>query len=114
MPVFLFSATTFRATSVGVASYNTRDSPKHAQEALANALRHAHASSIKVTLDIEPASVRPEICDDGKGLTVPEFSATGLGLRTMRYRASLLGAKFQIKRLDDTGTCVVSDCPQVA
>ncbi len=85
-----------------------------AQEALANALRHAHANSIKVTLDIDPASVRLEICDDGDGLTVPEFSATGLGLRTMRYRASLLGAKFQITRLDDTGTCVVCECPQVA
>ncbi len=85
-----------------------------AQEALTNALRHAHASSIKVTLDIEPASVRLEICDDGEGLTDPEFSATGLGLRTMRYRASLLGAKFQITRPDDTGTCVVCECPQVA
>lgn len=85
-----------------------------AQEALTNALRHAHANSIKVTLDIERTSVRLEICDDGEGLTVPEFSAAGLGLRTMRYRASLVGATFQITRFDDTGTCVVCECPQAA
>ncbi len=85
-----------------------------AQEALANALKHAHANSIKVRLDIEPASVRLEICDDGEGLAVPEFSALGLGLRTMRYRASLLGAKFQITQREAVGTCIVCECPQAA
>jgi PAS domain S-box-containing protein len=85
-----------------------------AQEALSNALRHSHAHSIKVTLDIEPAIVRLEICDDGEGLTLPEFETMGLGLRTMKYRASLLGAKFQIKHLDAAGTCVVCECPQAA
>jgi len=58
--------------------------------------------------------VRLAIYDDGEGLTVPEISATGLGLRTMRYRASLLGAKFHITRLEHAGTCVVCECPQVA
>jgi two-component system, LuxR family, sensor kinase FixL len=85
-----------------------------AQEAIANALKHAHANSIKVTLDIEPASVRLEIRDDGKGLTLPENGATGLGLRTMSCRASLLGAKLRITRLDHAGTCVVCECPQAA
>ena len=85
-----------------------------AQEALANALRHAHANLIKVTLDIAPARVRLEIFDDGEGLTVPEFGATGLGLRTMRFRASLLGSKLQIKRLNPVGTCIVCECPHIA
>jgi two-component system sensor kinase FixL len=85
-----------------------------AQEALANALRHAHANSITVKLDVEPASVRLEICDDGNGLSSTEISASGLGLRTMRYRASLLGAKFQITRSEHAGTCIVCECPQAA
>ena len=85
-----------------------------AQEALANALRHAHANSIKVRLDIDPASVRLEVCDDGAGLTVPDYGTTGLGLRTMTYRASLLGAKLQIKHPEATGTCIVCECPQAA
>jgi signal transduction histidine kinase len=83
-----------------------------AQEAIANALKHAHANSIKVTLDIGPARVRLE-CDDGEGFA-PERSATGLGLRTMSYRASLLGAKFNIRHLNHAGTCVVCECPQAA
>lgn len=85
-----------------------------AQEALANALRHAHASSITVKLDVEPRSVRLEICDDGDGLSSAELSASGLGLRTMRYRASLLGAKFQITPLHHAGTCIVCECPPAA
>ena len=85
-----------------------------AQEALANALRHAHANSIKVRLDVDPAHVRLEVCDDGEGLMIPEYSTMGLGLRTMTYRASLLGAKFQIKHPEDTGTCIVCECPQAA
>jgi PAS domain S-box-containing protein len=85
-----------------------------AQEALANALRHAHANSITVKLDVEPGSVRLKICDDGDGLPFTELSASGIGLRTMRYRASLLGAKFQITRLDHAGTCIACECPQAA
>jgi PAS domain S-box-containing protein len=85
-----------------------------AQEALANALRHAHANSIAVKLDVEPGSVRLKIRDDGDGLPSTELSASGLGLRTMRYRASLLGAKFQITGLDHAGTCIVCECPQAA
>ena len=83
-----------------------------AQEALANALKHAHASAITVSLDIDPATVRLEICDDGEGLKVPEVTTEGLGLRTMRYRASLLGARFQV-RPSQPGTCIVCECPQI-
>jgi signal transduction histidine kinase len=85
-----------------------------AQEALANALRHARANLIKVTLDIAPASVRLEIFDDGEGLTVPGFGTKGLGLRTMRYRASLLGSKLQIKRRNPVGTRIVCETRNAA
>jgi PAS domain S-box-containing protein len=33
---------------------------------------------------------------------------------TMSYRATLLGAKFHITRLDHAETCVVCECPQAA
>jgi len=42
-----------------------RSSLPDCQEAIQNALKHAHASSIKVTLDVEREHVRLEICDDG-------------------------------------------------
>jgi signal transduction histidine kinase len=111
------SGPTLDFTTIGVA--RLRLSPaasdhlfRIAQEAIANALKHAHANSIKVTLGIEPACVRLEIRDDGEGLTLPAMGAMGLGLRTMRYRASLLGAKFHITCFDHEGTCVVCECPQ--
>jgi PAS domain S-box-containing protein len=111
------SGPTFDFTTIGVSRLGLSPAASDhlfriAQEAIANALKHAHANSIKVTLEIERASVRLAICDDGEGLTVPEISATGLGLRTMRYRASLLGAKFHITRFGHHGTCVVCECPQ--
>ncbi|MGA2188215.1 MAG: PAS domain-containing sensor histidine kinase [Steroidobacteraceae bacterium] len=106
--------TTIGTTRLGLSPAASDHLYRIAQEAITNALKHAHANSIRVTLDIEAASVRLEIRDDGEGLTLPEISATGLGLRTMTYRASLLGAKLHITRLDHAGTCVVCECPQAA
>ena len=102
------------ATRLGLSTAASDHLFRIAQEAIANALKHAHANSIKVTLHIEPARVRLEICDDGEGFRLPERRATGLGLRTMSYRASLLGAKFDIRHVNPAGTCVVCDCPQAA
>jgi signal transduction histidine kinase len=81
-----------------------------AQEALTNA--HAHANSIKVTLDVERERVRLEVCDDGWGVEAVGKSAPGLGLRTMRYRASMIGARFEIAPFRPKGTRVICDCPQ--
>jgi PAS domain S-box-containing protein len=83
-----------------------------AQEALANALKHSHANSIKVTLDIERERVRLEICDDGWGVKDADHSAPGLGLRTMQYRASMIGARLNITPFRPNGTRVICECPQ--
>jgi two-component system, LuxR family, sensor kinase FixL len=84
-----------------------------AQEAIANALKHANASSIKVTLDVALEHVRLEICDDGGGVKEVGQNARGLGLRTMQYRASMIGARFEIAPFRPKGTRVICDCPQV-
>jgi len=86
-----------------------------AQEALANALKHARAHAIHVRLDVETARVRLQICDDGAGLGTRVPKRHGLGLRTMQYRAQAIGARLEIRPLDgQPGTCVVCDCPQAA
>ncbi len=82
-----------------------------AQEALTNAIKHANARSIKVTLDVEPEHVRLEVSDDGQGLKAAGHPARGLGLRTMQYRASVMGARFEIASFGASGTRVVCDCP---
>jgi len=83
-----------------------------AQEALANALKHSHAQSINVSLDVDREHVRLEIRDDGQGLKDTGRNARGLGLRTMQYRASMMGARFEIVPLGPRGTRVICDCPQ--
>src|SRR6266699_1002424 len=59
-----------------------------AQEGLTNALKHAGAQSIKVTLDVQPDTVRLKISDDGVGLSPYAAESAGLGLKIMRYRAA--------------------------
>jgi two-component system sensor kinase FixL len=83
-----------------------------AQEALTNALKHANANYIKVTLDVERERVRLEICDDGEGVKDVGSQTPGLGLRTMQYRASMIGARFEIAPFGRNGTRVLCDCPQ--
>ncbi|HMI76535.1 MAG TPA: response regulator [Steroidobacteraceae bacterium] len=82
-----------------------------AQEAIQNALKHAHANTIKVTLDVEREHVRLEIRDDGGGVKEVTEGAQGLGLRTMQYRASMIGARFEIAPFRPSGTRVICDCP---
>jgi signal transduction histidine kinase len=85
-----------------------------AQEALTNALKHAHADSIQVRLDVERERVLLEICDDGRGVRDVSPNAAGLGLRTMQYRAFMIGARFEIAPFGRTGTRVTCECPHVA
>ena len=83
-----------------------------AQEALSNALKHSQAAAIKVTLDIEADHVRLEIRDDGRGVRSPDANPAGLGLRTMQYRASMIGARCGISSIKPHGTRVSCECPQ--
>jgi PAS domain S-box-containing protein len=86
-----------------------------AQEAIGNALKHAHAHAIHVSLDVQPAQVRLVICDDGEGLGSHGADNAGLGLRTMQYRASVIGARLEIRSAaGQPGTCIVCECPQAA
>ena len=65
------------------------------QEALANVVRHAGASTAEVVLEVGPNRVRALIDDDGVGFD----SATrtgGLGLAGMRERAALFGGSLSV------------------
>jgi PAS domain S-box-containing protein len=85
-----------------------------AQEGLTNALKHAGAQSIKVTIDVQPAIVRLELADDGVGLSPQAVESAGLGLKIMRYRAELIDAQLSIGPGEDGGTLVVCECRQQA
>jgi PAS domain S-box-containing protein len=83
-----------------------------AQEGLANALKHAGAQSINVTLDVQPDTVRLEISDDGVGLSPHAAESAGLGLKIMRYRAAMIDAHLSIGPGENGGTLLVCECRQ--
>ncbi len=76
-----------------------------AQEALNNALKHAHAHHVRVFLASEGALTRLTVCDDGAGFdhTLAEASG-GVGLTSMRERAQHLGAALQVTSAPGAGT----------
>jgi signal transduction histidine kinase len=81
-----------------------------AQEAVGNALKHAEAQSVRITVEKVDGLLRLMVLDDGPGVSPAVFSSsTGMGLRTMRYRAGLIGADFQIGRGPDGGTLVTCE-----
>ena len=79
-----------------------------AEEALNNALKHAHAKQVRVQLDLDPQSARLEVADDGRGFD-PQAGGGGggMGLNNMRARAAELGGEFQLTSAPDEGTRVV-------
>jgi hypothetical protein len=56
--------------------------------------------------------VRLEVLDNGLGLAPEGAKSTGMGLKIMRYRAAMIGARLSIERADPGGTVVVCQCSQ--
>ena len=84
------------------------------QEALSNALRHGHARSVKIHLSSDARSIRLSIRDDGRGIKRADRERNGLGLRTMSYRAQVIGGQLEVAAHPQGGTIVRCQCPQGA
>jgi two-component system sensor histidine kinase UhpB len=81
-----------------------------AQEGLTNALRHAHATEIRVVLRQHGGGVRLEVVDDGCGFD--KAVAEGEGLRGMRERALSIGGHLQIGSRPRGGVTISLDVAQ--
>ncbi|MGP0054331.1 MAG: PAS domain S-box protein [Steroidobacteraceae bacterium] len=84
------------------------------QEAVTNSRRHGRAKSIQVKLDIQPATVRLEVQDDGVGLGSSPEKSTGMGLKIMQVRAAIIGGRLSIGPGKYGGTLMSCECPQPA
>jgi len=86
-----------------------------AQEAVTNAAKHAHATRVRVSVDITPEGATLEVTDDGVGL--PEAGDTqreqGFGLRGMAERARAAGGSLSVERLAAGGTRVLARLPRL-
>jgi signal transduction histidine kinase len=84
------------------------------QEALQNARKHAHPSSIRIRMAREGGSWVAEVRDDGRGFDLDEAPAGGrrhFGLQFMRERAALIGARFEVRSSPNLGTVVRMTIP---
>ncbi|WP_106402010.1 sensor histidine kinase [Actinocorallia populi] len=81
-----------------------------AQEALANATRHAHANRVGVTLSYMDDEVTLDIRDDGRGFTRP---SRGFGLTAMRERAERVAGTLEIESEPGRGTAVSARVPLI-
>jgi signal transduction histidine kinase len=77
-----------------------------AQEAVNNAIRHGNAGQITIRLARVDDRLVLEVRDDGRGLPAGRATGRGLGLRTMKHRADLIGAQFAVASPDSRGTVV--------
>jgi len=66
-----------------------------AQEAVNNSVRHAKATRIDVVVSQKNGISRMEIIDNGTWKEMPENTA-GIGMKTMEYRASAIGAHLKV------------------
>lgn len=85
-----------------------------AQEAVNNAVKHAHAKHIEVSLRADLDRLLLTVCDDGHGMQRRADPTTGLGLHIMRYRAGILGGRIDVQSTPNGGTTVQCTIPRKA
>ena len=82
-----------------------------AQEALMNSIKHGEATRILIALMAHPEGAALSIQDNGKGLPSDAHFSSGMGLRTMRYRADMVDGSLAIQANHPTGATVVCTFP---
>jgi signal transduction histidine kinase len=76
------------------------------QEAVHNAIIHGRSSRIDILLDSGPDAGLVCISDNGAGLPDHDDTKRSLGLRSMAYRARMLGGSLAVRRQLTQGTVV--------
>jgi two-component system, NarL family, sensor histidine kinase UhpB len=84
------------------------------QEALVNALRHASASRIVVSVRVEADRLVVRVDDNGVGVSAGWDQPGHYGVRGMRERAAALQGSFELGAGQDGGTQVIARLPVAA
>jgi two-component system sensor histidine kinase DegS len=82
------------------------------QELLGNASRHSQATLIKIMIDMNEASVKVTVDDNGKGFNTEILEqGNSLGLNLIRDRVEMLGGSFELDSNMGKGTRVTFVIP---
>jgi two-component system, NarL family, sensor kinase len=85
------------------------------QEILNNIINHARARTIDVMLEYHRDRFILTVSDDGKGFDTrsleSDTSWIGLGIHSMRNRAKLIGAVFNLTSIPERGTVITVELP---
>lgn len=84
---------------------------KITQEAVTNAIKHAKAKAVGISLVNGSGGITLTVHNDGLPFPNLKSPSTGMGLRIMNYRASLVGASLDIKGDGPHGTRVICSVP---
>ena len=84
-----------------------------AQEAVSNALRHGKAKTITIDLVSDLEAIHLTVSDNGIGLKNAASDGKGTGLRTMTYRAGLVGGTLTARARAAGGTIVTCTIPNM-
>jgi signal transduction histidine kinase len=79
------------------------------REALSNAARHAHATTVEVAAEVSDTLVRLRVTDNGRGIS-PDATRRS-GLANLRARAEELGGSFVLGPHHPAGTVVEWSAP---
>ncbi|KAA9352721.1 sensor histidine kinase [Larkinella humicola] len=74
------------------------------QELLQNALKHAQASHVSLTLSRTPDGIQLTYEDNGIGFDVAQATSRSNGLQNLRHRAQLLGGRYEVMSESGQGT----------
>ena len=84
---------------------------KIAQEAVTNAIKHGKAKRVSIGLANGDDKLTLTIQNDGLPFPDLHSHSTGMGLRIMNYRASLIGGTLDIRAKGSNGTVVTCSVP---
>jgi protein-histidine pros-kinase len=74
------------------------------QEAVSNAVKHAHAAHLDLTLERAEAGLHMTVSDDGVGIADLAAARRSHGIAGMSHRVQALGGTLRVHRIDDSGT----------
>ncbi|MCA9435327.1 MAG: PAS domain S-box protein [Candidatus Omnitrophica bacterium] len=78
-----------------------------AKEALNNEIRHGKATQVGIDLECHDHRFRMRIRGNGVGISESSSASEGIGMKTMKHRANIMGADLRIKPGEESGALVI-------